>query len=99
MSRHQIITYLTLGLILALQIMNLILLRRQPAPTSYTLTSATPTPVADVTILPVTDNFQNEFAQIRAELRAINQVLGISKSPQEISAILGDASPSALPNH
>ena len=101
MSRSQIITFAILGLIVVLQTVNLLSLRSLsniPARNAYSIADAgrqypvsnNPTPVPSSAL-------QDEITQIHAELRSLNQVLGVSKSTPDLSNILTDPTPIPTP--
>lgn len=95
MSRSQLTTFTLLGLIVVLQIANLSALRSlRRTPTGLPISnlqypiSNPPTPV------PTSPSaVQDELTQIHAELRSLNQVLGVSKSTPDLSNILIDPTP------
>jgi len=95
MSKSQIATFAALAVIIILQILTL---SRRPAP-APTLVSSFQSPVSNnPTPIPTSPSaLQNEITQIHAELRSLNQVLGISKSTPDLSNILIDPTPVPTP--
>jgi len=94
MSKSQIATFSALAVIIILQILTLTR-RPTPAPTpvssiQYPVSNANPTPVPSSAL-------QDEITQIHAELRSLNQVLGVSKSTPDLSNILTDPTPVPTP--